>query len=110
MPEFGAHLLHRIERDRILHVRRIKIDHVVQALFGNEVQKFLGGFAVRVEERDAASGLDVRDRHVLEERRLSDAGLSHHVYVAAAIVKFDAKLLVGVAAIIVKPDRRDDLW
>ena len=79
----------------MLHVRRIEVDHVIEALFGNEVEQFFRGFPVGIEERDSLPDSMSATAMFSSSVLLSDAGFANHVYVPAAIVKLDAELLLG---------------
>ncbi len=88
-----------VETDGKLHVRRIEVHHVVDAVRRNEVQKLLGGVAVRVDVREAVPGVNVGQHHVLEQRRLAHARLSDHVDVPAAVIGLDAEATLLIAKI-----------
>ena len=99
MPELGADLFERVERDRMIEIERREIDHVVDALFGHEIEHPLREFAVRIDDRETVTGADVVDRHGLEEVALPGTGLADHVHVAPAIVGLDAEPRLLVAEI-----------
>ena len=84
-------VLKRVERRRKLDVRRIDDAHVLDAVFGNEVQDVVHELAVRVDDAHAVPIGHVLADHELLKLRLSDAGLSDDVQMAAAVDALDAE-------------------
>ena len=99
MTHFKVHPLQRIKRNGEIDIGRIEIDHVIDAGFGNESQNFFRRFAVRINKAHAASGGDVGDNHIFQERAFPGPRFTDDVYVTAAIVWFDPKRTFRIAKI-----------
>ena len=68
----------------MLAIAGIEIDHVSRAVRGNESQCRLGETAERVDDANAAAGLEIGREHVQEQCGLADTGLPNDVEVSAA--------------------------
>ena len=75
----------RVEGNRELAVGRIEIKHVVGARARHRVDYILGKVAVRIEKCKAATGGEVLQHHVEEERALAGAGLADDVQMAPPV-------------------------
>src|SRR3989344_6996564 len=99
MPLVLRDLLHNVERNGILDVRRAEIDDILDTMLGYEAEDALGIFAVRVHDRDAAARLDVLDGHVFQERGFPHPRLPDDIDVLATISAPNAKTLSRVAEV-----------
>ncbi len=68
MTKLGADLFQRIESQRISRIRRIKINNVIEPFFGNEINHFIGQFAVRINHRQTPAGFNIRNGHIFQKR------------------------------------------
>ncbi len=81
-----------VEGHREFLVGRIEEDNVVGTLGRDEPQTCLDEVTVRINNRKAFARVDIREDHVLEQRRFTHAGLSDHIGVTATVVGADAEL------------------
>ncbi len=91
MPLVGTNILHNVERDGIIHIKRSEIHHIADAMFGHIVKEEVGGLAVRVYEADAVAVADILNRHILKHRALTHAGLADDIGMARAVGRLDAE-------------------
>ena len=62
----------QIQPERPLEVRRVKDDHVIGALLGDERQDVVGEVTVRINHAHASACFNVLLDHLLEELRFAD--------------------------------------
>ena len=86
-----ADILHHVEPDGVVGIKRREIDDVFDALVRDEVEEFLGGRAVRVDECDALAVLNVLDSHVFEQRGFTHTRLADDINVFAAVKSANAE-------------------
>ena len=96
-----------IETDRIINIRRVKVDDIVDAVRGNAFDHVFGKVAVRIDDPHAMAGVNVGHHHVLDHCRLAHAGFSDNVNVPAAVVGLDPEFARSVPEI--RRSERDHL-
>ena len=69
-------VVENIECHHALRVVRIEVHKIPRACAWNFVEEFVLQIAVRIDDADAASGMNVMDDDVLREARLAHAGLA----------------------------------
>jgi hypothetical protein len=79
MPIFRRGLSKQIETDRIFHVGRVKICHVLNATPRDAVEKFICKIAVRINDCYAVSCLYVLQNQIAEQGRLARATFANGV-------------------------------
>ena len=75
-----------VESGRALVVRRINEDHVVYAPWGKPGQRLVHEIAVGIDDREAASGVEVLEDEVQQKRGFARAGGADHVGVPDALI------------------------
>ena len=61
----------QIETNRICHIGRIEIHHILDPMARNMVEKVIRQIAVRINDADTPSGLDVLKNQIAEQGRFT---------------------------------------
>ncbi len=93
------HLFHDIERDRVLKIGRIDINHIVDPFGRNIVQQVLNRISMGIDECQPAPILNILNGDVFEQFRFAHTRLADDIHVPAAIVHFNAKIHALIAEI-----------
>ncbi len=88
-----------IKPERIIQIRGIKINDIIQTAGWDKIQNLFGRIPVRVNVGAAMPGLDVADNHIFHQIRLAHSGLSQNIHMPAAVVGFNAKTPLLIAEI-----------
>ncbi len=86
-----ADVLHHVEGDGMLHVKRREIDDIFHAVLRHIVKQSFNGAAVRIYEGETLATLQVLNRHVFKDGGLSHPRLADDVGVAIAVLRLDAE-------------------
>ena len=85
MPAVWQGLTKEIEANRIFHVGRVEINHVLDAMTWYVVEQFRCKIAVRVNDTNAVSGTDVLQDEISQKRRLAGAAFPDGVKMVASV-------------------------
>ncbi len=91
MPVIRCDIGEQVKPDGKFNVARIEIYQVVGTLRRNVMQQLLGQVAVRVNQSDAMTKLDVLQNEIAEQRRLSRTRFPDDVYVLPLVAGRYAK-------------------
>ena len=80
----------KIEADRRIHVTRVEIDDVVDALWRDHAEELFGGVAVGIDESETFTIGHVLIGKVFEEDGLTDTSLTYYICMATAIFGAEA--------------------
>jgi len=81
--------IEEVETDDAVGVRGVKINHVVRSMAWNTAQDIFDKRAVRVNDCDAVSVLEVGENHIPHQRGLTDAGLAKDCQMLTANIAVD---------------------
>src|SRR4029077_14229931 len=75
-----------IEAGRKLHLARVEVAYVVDPRARDRIEDVVAKIAVRIDDGDALTGVDVAEREIKEERRFARSGFADNVDVALALL------------------------
>jgi hypothetical protein len=85
MPSLNWNSFEKIKPDRKILIGGVKIHNVIRSPGWNVIKNFFGEIAVRIDDRDAFTRLNVLENQIAEQRRFSGARFPNHVNVMAPI-------------------------
>ncbi len=81
---FGAYL-QNIESDRALGISRIEINYIVSALFGNMLQDVFYKVAVRINDANAFTVLNILYRQVFDKHGFTTTGFTNDIQMTTPV-------------------------
>src|SRR6266851_4151051 len=87
------------------NVRHVEVNEVVATPFRNPFERAFDQVAVRIDQRNAASLLDVLLEQRRKQRRFPRSGLPDHVHVMAPVGLADTETLAVIAPIGLREQR-----
>ena len=94
MVPFRVGLGDRIEPNWVLGVRRIEVDDVVYPTPRHLVENRLSEIPMGIDERDTLPGFNILQNRIVEECRLTRAGLADDVDVVQSISIVEHKIML----------------
>src|SRR3989338_5759729 len=88
-----------IKTDWIINIRRIEIDHIIDAMGRNIIDNLLSKVPVRIHEPNIMTSVNIVQHPIFEYGSLSHPCLPHNIHVPAPIIELNPKLPVLIPEI-----------
>src|SRR5437867_704263 len=95
MPTLRGNIGKQVQSDRMVNVRGIKENYIIDSPRRNEIEQLHSQISVGIEHGHTEAGFNVLTDQVLDETRLAGASLADDVGMVAAVGKPQAKGLIG---------------